>query len=365
VHLRVGPIHKNKWFHLVVGLIVTAVCFWWAVRDVDWQEVGQQFSKARYETIPLYILFLVLFFVLKAIRWAWLLRPLKKLTARVVAAPLMIGFMGNNILPAHLGEIFRVVILSRQQKVPAAGVLSSVAIERVLDVVAVLILVGVGLMAVRDLPDMIRNALFVGGLIAIGGVVAFALAIVWMNRSVTFAIWMVGHVPLPVTIQEKLIETITSAAAGASVLRDGRLLALILSNSLMQWSCNCAMIAVSLWSFGIEVPFSATLILLGVLVVAVTIPTSPGFFGAIQVAFVETLKMFDVPESSAFAASIYYHLIQYIVVTAVGFGFLGQTGISLSKLEDEAEHLQDEVDPVDLGTDAELSEDVDPEKSMS
>ncbi len=318
------------------------ICLWWAVRDVNWTEVGQQFSKARYASVPVYVLFLCLFFAFKTVRWAWLLKPVKSLKSSNVVGPLMVGFMGNNILPAHLGEIFRVFLLSRQENIAAGAVLSSVAIERVLDVIAVLLLVGIGMLAVQDLPAAISTGFFYIGLIALAMVVVLAFAVIFVQPAVSLACWIIHRIPVKSTWRGHLEELIHAAAEGASVLRDGKLLVLLMTNSVLQWSFNCAMIAVSLWSFGIHVPFAATLILLGVLVFAVTIPSSPGFFGAIQVAFVETLKIFGVPASAAFAASIYYHLIQYILVTAVGFWFLGRSGFSLSRLQDGAEHIEEQ-----------------------
>jgi len=314
------------------------------VRDVNWIEVGRQFSTARYETIPLYLMALAAFYVLKAIRWRWILLPLKEVPARRAAGPMMIGFMGNNVLPARLGELFRVFILSRQEKIPVAAVFSSVAIERVLDLLAVLSLVGVAMLTVQNLPQVFVDRFFYVGLVAIAMVVVLILAVIWIEQAVRLARWIIGHLPLSTSLKHKLTELVVAAAEGTRVLRQGRLLGLLIVNSLVQWSFNCLMILISLWSFGVEVPFPATLILLGVLVFAVTIPTSPGFFGAIQVVFVETLKIFDVSANAAFAASIYYHLLQYVAVTAIGFWYLGRSGFSLERLQDEAEHVEEEIE---------------------
>ncbi|MCG6157022.1 flippase-like domain-containing protein [Rubinisphaera sp. ICM_H10] len=314
------------------------------MRDVDWTEVGRQFSNARYETIPLYLIALAAFYVLKAIRWKWILLPLKDVPARRAAGPMMIGFMGNNVLPARLGELIRVFMLSRQEKIPAAAVFSSVAIERVLDLLAVLSLVGLGMITVQNLPPVFVERFFYIGLVAIAMVVVLILAVIWIERAVRLARWLIEHLPLGSELKHKLTELVVAAAEGTGVLRRGRLLALLMLNSFVQWSLNCVLILISLWSFGVEVPFPATLILLGVLVFAVTIPTSPGFFGAIQVAFVETLKIFDVSANAAFAASIYYHLLQYVVVTAIGFWYLGRSGFSLERLQDEAEHVDEEIE---------------------
>ena len=216
---------------------------------MNWTEVGQQFSKARYESVPVYILFLSLFFALKSIRWAWLLKPVKSLAPSNVVGPLMVGFMGNNILPAHLGEIFRVFLLSRQEKIAAGAVLSSVAIERVLDVIAVLLLVGIGMLAVQNLPTSISTGFFYIGLVALAMVVVLALAVIFIQPAVSLACWMIHRLPVNSTWKGHLEQLIRAAAEGASVLRDGKLLAMLLTNSVLQWSINCRF-ALEFWDSG-------------------------------------------------------------------------------------------------------------------
>lgn len=335
-----ASISRRQWFHLFVGTLVTVACLYWAVKDIDWTEVGQGFAQARYESIPLYLLFLGLFFWLKAIRWSWLLLPVKVITPRQVAGPMMAGFMGNNILPAHLGEFIRVVLLGRQERISMAGVLTSVAIERLLDVFAVLLLVGIGLVCVRDIPDNLRQAFLGVGLIALVGVLVLVAGLIWLRQAVAWGRAVVARLPISVARQAQLSELIESAATGTTALKQGHLLLKLLVNSLVQWGCNCVMIYISLRSFGIAVPFAATLILLGVLVFAVTIPSTPGFFGAIQLAFVKTLAVFGVVEATAFAASIYYHLLQYVVVTAVGIWCVWRAGATVTGLQHDAELLE-------------------------
>ncbi len=66
-------------------------------------------------------------------------------------------------------------------------------------------------------------------------------------------------------------------------------------------------------------------------------PSSPGYFGVIQLCFLTVLKLF-VPQEEAgvFAASVYYHLAQYIPVTIVGLIFLGMTGFRMSDMQSVA-----------------------------
>jgi len=330
-----GEIHKKKWLHVLLGLAVTVFCLWYSVKDANWGDVRAAFANARYDTIPLYLLVLALFFWLKAIRWSWLLRPVKRLESRQVLSPMMIGFMGNNLLPARLGELFRVFILAREQKIPVASVFGTVAIERVLDIFAVLVLVGFGFLGAREIPPWLQSAFQGIGIFALFVVILLIAGLIWLKQMLRLVSGLIHRLPVSSQKQEKLVDLANHVAIGTTSLRQGHLLLALIVNSLLQWSCNCLMIYIALMSFGIDTPFSATLILLGGLVFAVTIPSSPGFFGLIQVTFVKTLDIFSVSEGDAFAASIYYHLLQYVVVTAVGLFFLMRSGLSLSQIQKE------------------------------
>ena len=334
-------ISRHHWWQLLLGGLVTVGCLYWAVSGIEWADVRRGFSQARFETIPVYLLLLWVFYWLKAIRWKQLVSPVKEVPVRKIAAPMMIGFMANNLLPARLGEVFRVLVLSRQEQISVAAVVSSVAIERLLDVFALLVLVTIGMLQVREVPESFQQAFLAVGLMALVGVLVLIAGLIWLKQAVLLAEWCIRRLPVSATIQQKLQELVAAAAIGTTALKNGRLLGLLLLNSVVQWGCNGLMIAVSLWSFGIHVPFSASLILLGVLAFAVSIPSTPGFFGAIQLAFVKTLALFAVADGIAFAASIYYHLIQYLAVTAVGLWYVWKSGMNLTRLKQDAEHLDE------------------------
>ncbi len=138
----VVPINKSKLIKLILGVIVTIACLVAAVWGIDFEQISRSFRQANYWTLPVMLALLFVFFWLKAFRWRMLLEPIKKLTVSQVTPAMMIGFMGNNILPAHLGEFLRVYVLSRQFQIPKTTVLSTVVLERLFDVVAILCYLG-------------------------------------------------------------------------------------------------------------------------------------------------------------------------------------------------------------------------------
>src|SRR5579863_1649923 len=141
-----------------LGIVVSAACLVFAFWRIDFDKVESAFRHANYLTLPLMLAGLFAFYWLKAIRWRLLLSPLKSFRTRDVVGPLMIGFMGNNLLPAHLGEFVRIYVLGRKSGLWKTAVFSSGGRERAFDVVAILLLLGVSLLTVEGLPPNLARA---------------------------------------------------------------------------------------------------------------------------------------------------------------------------------------------------------------
>lgn len=275
-----------------------------------------------------------------------LIKPIVPLSGRQVLPALMIGFMGNNVLPAHLGEFMRVVVLARQHKTPPMAVLSTVVLERFFDMIALLTILLFGLLSLKQLSPAMQTTVIIFAAVVCSVTVALALFLTFTRLFISIFEWVLKRIPgVPETLIQKVHELLLSAETGLKSLRDPKLIALILANSFLQWLLGVLMIAISIWSFDLPVSFLGAAVVMGVTAFAVMVPASPGFFGVIQASFWFALQLFGVSQADAFAASIYYHLTQYIPITLVGLIFLNRTGMSLLQLEQAAEETQHQTEP--------------------
>ena len=325
-----------------IGILVTVVCLGGALWGIDFEEVQAGFRRANYATLPVLLAFLYLYFWLKAIRWRLLLRPLRRFQTRELVGPMMIGFMGNNLLPAHLGEFARVFVLGHESKLPKTAVFSSVVLERVFDAASILGFFGVSLLLV-ELPQTYKTtSLYTAGLIVVGFLV-FAVYVFWTDQFVRAAEWALNRLRfLPANLRGTLTEMLESGAGGLASLRNAKLTFWILITSALQWFLMGVMVHVALWSFGLRLPLHASLIVMGVTAFGVAIPSTPGFFGVVQFCFWISLRIFGVEKADAFAASVYYHLSQYIPITLVGLYYLNRLGLRFGDIAREAVHEADD-----------------------
>ncbi len=331
-------------WQLALGIAVSLGCLWYSAREMlsdkqGLEQIRTEFAEANYITLLPMWLCLTLFYLLKAWRWRLLLRPVGDFhSLRDLLPPVMIGFAFNNVLPAHLGDFIRVYVFSRKQGVTPLAALSSVILERIFDIIAVLFILGGGLLFVPGLNASVHKT----------AMVFAAIAAVFMMGAIAFVIWtgpfvrqfeaVLAWVPLlPAGLRRKLTETLEAGASGLASLKQPKLLTGIVLSSLAQWLLNAAMVHLSLWSFGIHVSGAVSCLVVGVTAFGVTVPSSPGYFGVIQLCFMTVLKVFVDDQPAVFAASVYYHLAQWIPVTLIGFVYFVRSGMTLREVNAAAD----------------------------
>jgi hypothetical protein len=353
--------YQRPWFQLGAGLLVTLACLAGAfyslarkddpataVREDDpatvLGQIGDAFGRADYRSLPIMVGLTLVFYTLKAWRWSQLLRPVGHFTTRQAFPPVMIGFAFNNLLPAHLGEFVRVYVFSRRHGVNQGAVLSTVVLERVFDILAILGFFFLGLTFTPGLPPGLRQVAWSFAAFVAVVLVGVAIYLIWTKPFVRLAESILARIPLlPPALRAKICHLLEGGAEGLAALKSGWLVAVVGLNSIAQWAINGAMMHLALWAFGIDVSPLASCLLLGVTAFAVTIPSSPGYFGIVQAAFVAVINERTVgvrDEAAVFAASIYFHMLQYIVVTVLGLILFNLTGMSMSEVRHQAEDAE-------------------------
>lgn len=333
----------KRWFQASLGILFAGLFLYLALRKMEPARLWFVLWAVDLRFFVPILLSLAVYFWLKAIRWSLLLTPLRPgrpLTLREVFPALMIGFMANNILPAHLGEFVRMFVLSRQYGLSKASVLSTIVLERVLDF---LVILGTFAVTVKFIPmsgdlEMVRSAGVGLGLVCLFVFVLF-LAFVWQtDRSLQATGRVLSVFPLPHALRAKLMAMVSLGVEGLGSLRKPRVLVIILGITLVHWSMLGLGLYLSTVSFIPDHwPSSfASFVLLGVTALGITLPSAPGYVGTLQFCFVLALSGFGVQRETALAASFYWLFWSYVPVTLVGFYFLARLGLNLGTLRQEA-----------------------------
>lgn len=313
---------------------------WFAVSNVSWNDLKQHLATANLWLLLPMMGMLIAFYWLKAWRWQLLLQPIQQLSLRQITPPLLIGFMANNLLPAHLGEFVRVFVLGEKYGIKKTAVLSTVVLERVFDIIAILFLLGISLVFVEGLPPKLVFLCQVMGAASLVGVAVLVAYLTFTEPFVKCVQAVLNAIPfLPTVITKKVIGLLDAATEGLTSIRQPAMLWKIGVSSMLQWMLNAGMIFLSAKAVGMPLSYFDSLMVMGAIVFAILLPAPPGYFGVLQAAFTAVLgSRFD--ESLILATSMFYHMAQYIPVTLVGLAMLPVVGMNfrqLSKVKDDSE----------------------------
>jgi uncharacterized protein (TIRG00374 family) len=315
---------------LALGIVVGVACLWFAFRNVEAAELWTSIRHARWQTIPVFLAVLFLYYWLKAERWSRLLAPIKPLRTADVFPALMVGYGVSSILPLHLGEFARVLIVRADHSIRVSALLMSIAVERLLDLVTIPVLFAVAMLAGRDVPDLLVRAAYVVGLGGLAGILFMAFFVAKPDLVVRYVELATAFFPKRWT--EAVTAQLRTAATGAAALKEPRRMISIVAITLAQWAMMWLCVWLSIWSVGISVSWSASMLTVALINVAVALPTSPGYVGSVQAAFVLALLAYGVANEAAVAASIYFHVLAYVSVVLAGLFFMRKAGQSLHSL---------------------------------
>ena len=122
---------------LALGLLA------WFLRGTNFTDVWLQVRQVRAELLLASLAAVILVFFVRTIRWRYLLSPLGETRFRTVFRSTVIGFGALALLPIRVGDVIRPYLLARQERLPVTSVFATVVMERVLDLVAVLVLLAI------------------------------------------------------------------------------------------------------------------------------------------------------------------------------------------------------------------------------
>lgn len=307
------------WLGLALGAACAAAFAWRA----PWGEIGVVLAAADVRLIVVASGFLLMTSVARAWRWRHLLGEVP-VSFRHRLTSTLIGFAGNNTLPGRLGEPLRCWMLSRlDRRVGFWQAAGSLVVERVFDLAAAVVLLGVFLVLApfagasdaglvgRMEHDAVRAALLV--LIAAGALVAFA------GRRIRWG---------------KLPPRLAALQAGFAGLRSARAVGLTVAYTVVLWASMVTFELVMLRAFGFTQLGPAHAVgLLVVLCFAIALPQAPAGLGVVQIASETTLTaLYGVPVAPAKAFAIGLWVCQVGVVVGAGIVAAWVEGYSVGEI---------------------------------
>ena len=289
---------------------------------------------------PVWLLYsslsLLISFFFKALRWRLLLRPFKN-SARVsnLFWIIGVGFLVNTLLPIRVGDVARAYVVGEKEGLDFAPSLSSIVVEKVLDMIGLL---GMGLVAVFFMPlgsgsqGWIMQGLKVVGVVVAALLFVTALAVVREESMLTFLDRL--SISIPLLARVRVLKFIKNFIGGLKPLYvNVKLLFINMALTVADWFTFCLGIFFIFAAFNFVIPIGA-FVLGGVLVgLSYLLPAPPGYAGTYEVYWTLIFMAMGFTESDLLLAiGLFSHVVSVLVTAVVGYLGIIWLGLSFGKV---------------------------------
>jgi len=326
------------------GLAVSVVAVALVIRSVD---VGSSVDVLRRANpIPLAACIGVIGvqLVLRSIRWRQLL-PLtpagRRVSAIRIVPVLLVGYLGNAVLPARLGEPIRAYLVARRESLDAVEAFGSVVLERVVDTVILALLAFLAAEAVGADAWIVQAT---GLAAAIGIAVTAALVVVGPGRLVAVARSVAGRLPRSRFLASALDRLDDFSRGIDRPSRSSAILVAALVSGIC-WLLDASIYWLVARSIGLDLSPATALLIGAVTVLGTAIPSAPGYVGTYDLALVTTAEAFGVAAAPAVAFAVLAHAITVLPpAIAGGLAMVGMQ-VGLGRLATDADSARHAAHP--------------------
>jgi glycosyltransferase 2 family protein len=305
------------------GVVISLIAILLIIRYVDLDRFVQAIRQANYGLLLAFVVISIFWLMVRGLVWRTLLRG--RASYADVFWTICEGYLLNNFLPFRLGEVGRAFLLGRKASLGFMDVLSTIVIERVVDLaISAAILLG-AVPFVANSSGAGRIAILIGILVVIGAVMLYLLA---RYRSWAMGLFQRLSSRWP-KLQARGGELLDSLFTGLAILTDGRLFLRFLLWMVLNWAIAIGQFFLLLLAFYPQARLFWSMFGLGAVAFGNAVPSMPGAVGTYEAAFSGALTLLSGDQSTALAAAVTAHLVGYIVNGSLGAFALSREGETL------------------------------------
>jgi uncharacterized protein (TIRG00374 family) len=328
---------------LALGGVLGVSLLAFFLRGVEWSALAAAFRQAKPWYLAGVVLATVLCYVIRSWRWGYLLAPLAEVPLPRLVSVTVVGFMAGLLVP-RAGEILRPYLVGRRHGIRTSAAFASIILERLFDLITVLVLFALYLY-VLPVPEQqtrgpLLGALKAGGALAALAAAAVAIVLAVFHAHADRAVAVIDRVlaVLPARLARPISNAVRAFTAGLAVLQaPARHLLAIAGQSLLTWLAIALSVYWGNRAFGIDLPFHAAFLIIGFLTVGVAVPT-PGNVGGFHESYrIAVTQAFGVAPQTAVAAGIALHALTNLPVLLFGLVFLYGEGLTFGKVAQMAD----------------------------
>lgn len=323
-------------YTIVVGLAVGLMAFF--LRNAQLDRVAAAVAGARWGLIVVAIAVTILSYVMRVVRWRYLLRPVGQVRFSTAFRATVMGFAATALVPGRLGEVVRPYVLARKEDLSASSAFATIVVERLLDMSSVMLIFLLTLgfdspVRSEESGNILRTLEWAAVSVL---VIAVSLLMVASVAALKPALVELYVSKLGRLISSRLANALARMskqfAVGFGILHKKRDLVVVAAWSFVLWASLGASVWLVTVAFGIDIPGTGVATLLALVSFGVVVPT-PGGVGGYHAAYqLGATALYGASQSAAIGAAFVLHGVTFLPITILGIVFMMQEGIGFSRL---------------------------------
>jgi len=267
-------------------------------------------------------------FIARAQRWRVLFTASENPPLLSSFMALMVGYLANNVLPARGGDIVRSYVLARRESLTGSAIFATVVIERITDLVILLLMASV-LLLFAPLPPWALRAECILAPVAVCSLAFLLVLRVSGKRCMEVLLSFVRFLP------DFVIHKIRSFGAefvGAVGVLGRRNVLLFVQLTIPIWCSEVLILLVLSRAFNVSLSLLQALFVILAVGIGTSIPSSPGFIGTYEFFFASSLAAAGLNRGTALSFAIVAHTVTFFSTNSIGLACLVFNGMSLADL---------------------------------
>lgn len=336
----------KHWRIGLLGVAVSLLAILFIVTQVNVSALANALEHARYiYLLPAFALLLV-GLIARALRWRVLLNGRLPL---IRAFNIMnVAYLVNGVLPLRIGEVARVYLATQvRPPVPVFQTASTIIVERLFDLLAVVLLLTGSLVAVPAVPDQLRTAAAIAGPTALGGFLALVF-LSWQRRlALRLMAAFLGRFDKPdepdkPSFASRLSAWFVQFLDGLQPLTSPRALFLAFGWTAISWTLSVVAGYVLMFAFYPSGSWAATCLYIAAASFSIAVPAVPGNVGTYEGSILLALSAlgYGEPVEVAVAFALVVHGVNLAVHVSTGIVGFMQEGISLEQLSQGVQRMR-------------------------
>jgi glycosyltransferase 2 family protein len=328
---------RKKQIQFWLGIVISAACLAAIFLFIRPGDILAALRTARYEYLALSVVGVLAFMVLRAVRWRFMLDD--RVTWSQVFHIQNIGYMLTMLLPFRIGDVARAVLIGKVPPVTMAQGVSTMVVERVLDLLFIVALLPLTLANVPQLPEEIQTAASISGVLGLTAIVILIAAAnqrPFANRVAAFLLNRASF--LDTAAWSRRADDLLAGLSSLTRLRSGLILVTL---SILTWLPIIAAYYTGLLAVHIQPTWAMAGFVVCAAALSISAPSSPGQVGVFHAGVTFALiRILGQPEAESASFAFLYHGLNFVMMVILGTIGIYGAGATFGKVIEATQGLR-------------------------